>query len=211
MLCRFVFAFWWSVFVICIWTHIRQPLHVWTVDRHSTQIVQVKKTIQPIAFKNVSVIWTDMVTDAIHLELVQTISNTIGVVSIMSAKMSVFEDSFRDKVIETYDIAIQNVSVKSAYLDLLQDDIHLSPFRRIEIVPNIEWSFGSDKIPDFERSGHFKDGKWYEGQDSTQLGFGALFAWCMGVVFLVVMRRPNVQATVVVKRKKRIFKQQIIS
>lgn len=211
MLCRFVFAFWWSVFVIGIWRHVKQPLHVWTVDRHTTPIVKVKKTIQPIAFKNASVLWADMVTDNIHLELMKTTPNSLGHINIESATMSVFEDSFRDKVIERYDIAIQNVSVESAYLDLLQDDIHLSPFRRIEIVPSIDWSFGSDKVPNFERSGHFKDGKWYEGQDSTQLGFGALFAWCMGVVFLVVMRRPTSQSTVVVKRKKRIFKQVIIS
>ena len=187
-----------------IWAHLRQPLHVWTVDRHSTPVVKVKKTIRPIAFKNASVIWVDMLTDAIHLELVKTTPDSLGEVSIETAKMSVFENNFRDTVIETYDIAIQNVSIESAYLDLMQDDIHLSPFRRIEIMPNIDWSFGSSEVPDFERSGHFKDGKWYEGRDSSQLGFGALFAWCMGVVFLVVMRRKS--GTVVVKRQKRIFK-----
>lgn len=204
MLCRFVFAFWWSVFVIGIWSHLHQPLHVWTVDRHATSIVKVKKTIKPIVFKNASVKWADMLTDAIHLELKKTTPDSLGDVSIKTAKMSVFEDSFRDRVIETYDIAIQHGSIESAYLDLLQDDIHLSPFRRIEIMPTIDWSFGSSEEPDFDRAGHFKDGKWYEGRDSTQLGFGALFAWCMGVVFLVVMRRKS--GTVVVTRKKRIFK-----
>lgn len=204
MLCRFVFGFWWSVFVIAIWSQMRQPLHKWTVDRHSTQIVTVKKTLQPIIFKNASVLWVNTQTDAVHLELERTTPAHLGEVSIASAKMFAFEDSFRDKVVETYDVSIGNVSIENASLDLLQDDIHLSPFRRIEITPALDWQLGSDDVPIFEREGHFKAGVWYEGRDSTQLGFGALFAWCMGVIFLVVMRRPS--QPVVVKRQKRIFK-----
>ena len=57
-------------------------------------------------------------------------------------------------------------------------------------------------------AGYFKNGKWYEGGDTKQMGFGALFAWCMGVVFLVVMRRP--QDNFVAKRQKRIFKQSLL-
>jgi len=204
MLCRFVFAFWWSIFVIGIWNHLRKPLHVWTVDQHSKSVVKVKKTLSPIAFQNASVLWVDLDTDVVHLDLVHTSLETLGNVSIDSAKMSVFQDGFRDHVCEIYDIAIQTTSVESAHFDLLQSDIHLSPFRRIEIFPKIDWSFGNDDIPEFDRSGHFKDGKWYEGQDGSQLGFGSLFAWCMGVVFLVVMRR-NSNGTIVVQRKKRIF------
>lgn len=203
MFCRFVFSFWWSIFVCGIWWHLRQPLHVWKVDRHETKTIVFKKKISPLYLKNASIIKINSLQDKVELDLATNFSH-FGNVSIFYAKMNVYENGFRDKKMEVYNINISGNTIESAYLDLLQDDIHLSPFRRIEIMPAIDWSFGSSEVPDFERAGHFKDGKWYEGRDSTQLGFGALFAWCMGVVFLVVMRRKS--GTVVVKRKKRIFK-----
>lgn len=202
MLCRFVFSFWWSVFVWGVWWHLRQPLHVWTVDRHDGKTVTVSQTLTPLEFSNASIIWLDMLKDSVHLELRPTMDAKVGIVE---ANMLVYEDGFRDTVMEKYEIVLSNVTIEDAHLDLLQDDVHLSPFRRIEIVPGIDWEVGSSDIPDFERPGYFKDGKWYEGRDATQLGFGALFAWCMGVVFLVVMRRGT-RGTVVVRRKKRIFK-----
>lgn len=208
MLCRFVFAFWWSIFVWGVWSHLRQPMHVWTVDRHEAKTVSVTATLRPIEFANVSVLWLDRLKDSVHLELRQTLAASAGDVGIDNAHMFVFEDSFRDTVMETYPIAFANVSIEDAHLDLLQDDIHLSPFRRIQIQPKMTWALGSADVPDLERVGYFKDGKWYEGSDPTQIGFGALCAWCIGVIFLVVMRRRSSTGTVVVKRKKRIFKQQ---
>ena len=205
MLCRFVFSLWWSIFVWGIWWHLRQPLHVWTVDRHQGKTVKVSQVLKPIVFANASVLWVDKLTDLVHLDLKKTPDAYLGNVKIASADMLVFEDGFRDNVMEKYSIEIGNVTVEDAHLDLTQGDIHLSPFRRIEISPSIDWTLGSAEVADFVRPGRFKDGKWYEGRDSTQLGFGALFAWCMGVVFLVVMRRGN-QGAVVVKRQKRIFK-----
>tara|TARA_B110000008_G_scaffold115509_1_gene118262 strand:+ start:18748 stop:19365 length:618 start_codon:yes stop_codon:yes gene_type:complete len=205
MLCRFVFSFWWSIFVLGIWWHLRQPLHVWTVDRHQGETIKVTKVLRPIEFTNASVLWLNALSDIVHLDLKKTTDAKMGEVSIATANMLVFEDSFRDTVMERYPVNITDVAIEDAHLDITQDDIHLSPFRRIQITPKIHWTLGSSDVPDFERSGHFKDGKWFEGRDSAQLGFGALFAWCMGVVFLVVMRRGN-QGTVVVKRQKRIFK-----
>jgi hypothetical protein len=209
MLCRFVFAFWWSVFVVGIWFHLNEPLHVWTIDRHPTKIVRISKTIRPIEFKNASVLWIDMLTDSIQLNLQRTVSNNLGHVGIKHAEMQVFENDFGDNIMEVYSLGVTNVSLEDSQIEIKGDDIHLSPFRRIFIFPSIDWTVGSSEVPDFERAGHFKDGKWYEGRDSTQLGFGALFAWCMGVVFLVVMRRKSgtvVVKRIVVKRKKRIFK-----
>lgn len=202
MLCRFVFAFWWSIFVVGIWYHLHQPLHIWTVDRHEMQRIHVRKTFQPIKFENTSVLWIDMLKDSVHLELINTMPDHN--VSIVTSKMYVYENSFRDTVMEVYGMQFDAVDIENAHINLVQDDVHLSPFRTIEISPQLSLNITSSEEPDLYRAGHFKDGKWYEGRDSTQLGFGALFAWCMGVVFLVVMRRKS--GTVVVKRKKRIFK-----
>lgn len=207
MLCRFVFSLWWSIFVWGIWSHLRQPMHMWTVDRHDTKTVSVSQTLSPLEFANASVIWLDMLEDSVHLDLRKTSDARMGDVHIDEVHMYVYEDSFRDTVTEQYQVQTSNVTIEQAHIDLLQDDVHLSPFRRIEIIPKMTWSLGSEDVPDFERLGYFKNGKWYEGRDAAQLGFGALFAWCMGVVFLVIMRRPHDQGTVVVRRKKRIFKQ----
>lgn len=180
-------------------------MHIWTVDRHDTKTVSVTQTLTPIVFANASVMWLDMLSDTVHLDLQK--STNIGKVSIDSAEMLVYEDGFRDKVMEKYNVMLSNVTIEQAHLDLLQDDVHLSPFRSIQVFPRIDWSLGNEDVPNFERIGHFKDGKWYEGRDTAQLGAGALFAWCMGVVFLIVMRRPkNHGQTVVIRRKKRIFK-----
>lgn len=211
MLCRFVFSLWWSVFVWGVWSHLNQPLHMWTVDRHDGETVTVSKTFTPIVFANASVLWLDMLKDSVHLDLQKTTDPDIGTVEIKSASMFVYDNGFRDSVVERYDIILTNVTLEDAHLDLMQDDVHLSPFRRIEVVPEMKWSLGSSDVPDFERFGYFKNGKWYEGRDAAQLGFGALFAWCVGVIFLVVMRRGSGAGTVVVKRKKRIFKQRSIN
>lgn len=206
MLCRFVFALWWSVFVWGVWTHLRQPMHVWVVDRHVGHTVSVSRTLRPLFFANASVLWLDMLKDSVRLDLDIVDHVDIGKVGMASGKMLVFEDSFRDTVMEEYDLALTNVSLKEAHIDLMQDDIHLSPFRRVKITPSVEWTLGGSDVTDMERVGYFKDGKWYEGRDATQVGFAALSAWCMGIMFLVIMRRQSQGGTVVVRRKKRIFK-----
>ena len=144
MLCRFVFSLWWSVFVWGIWSHLRQPLHVWTVDRHDSKTVSVTQSIRPIEFANASVLWLDMLKDSVHLDLRKT--EELGTVVLDGAEMLVFEDSFRDTVMERYDIILTNVSIESAHLDLLQDDVHYSPFRRIKIFPKIDWNLGDSNI-----------------------------------------------------------------
>ena len=208
MLCRFVFGFWWSAFVAGVWYHLRQPMHVWTVDRHNTQRIHVTKSFQPIEFKNASVLWIDNLKDSVHLELQNTMPEQA--VEIADAKMYVYENCIRDTVMEVYDLQLGGSNVADAHLNLVQDDCHLSPFRRIEILPKLTFNMTSDKEPDLYRAGYFKNGKWYEGGDTAQMGFGTLFAWCMGVVFLVVMRRPQNDSTIVVKREKRIFKEPLL-
>ena len=209
MYCRFVFAFWWSIFVGCVWWHLNQPLQRWTVDRHQTKTVSLSATLRPIIFGNTSVIWLDMWTDRVDLDLERNISVNAGTVSIKSMQINVYENSFRDKVMEMYPVTVPDVPIEDVHLEFEQDDIHLSPFRRLVVTPRMQWDLGSDEDYTMERAGHFKDGFWIEGRDATQLGAGALFAWCMGVVFLTVMRRTGAATTIVVKRQKRIFKDAI--
>jgi len=76
-------------------------------------------------------------------------------------------------------------------LTIIQHDSHYSPFRRLEVEPNIKWNFGGEYTSPVERIGRFKNGRWYEGEDPMQVGMYVLFAWCLGIIFLVVMRNNN--------------------
>ena len=82
------------------------------------------------------------------------------------------------------------------HLTIIQNDSHYSPFRRLRVEPTIEWTFGGEYTTHVERVGRFQNGRWYEGEDPMQVGMYVLFAWCLGVIFLVVMRTPNDTGTV---------------
>lgn len=207
MLCTGVFALWWSFFVWSVWRHLRpNERHIWAIDRHTTQVVDVALTVTPLAFANASVLWLDTQTDSVHLDLVQTIDNTMGKASVKEAIMNVHDSGFDGGLIEVYPINIAVADVDKAHLHLFQNDSHYSPFRTIVLKPAVEWLLGGGELQQEERFGQIKKGQWYEGEDPLQMFVGVLFAWCMGVVFLVVMRRPREEQTVVVTgRKKRVF------
>lgn len=206
MLCRFVFGFWWSLFVWRIWFRIRpNSLHIWSVDRHTTTVVNVQHAFAPIAFANVSLLWLDSLTDQIQLDLVQTTKPSMGAVSVEQAIMNVYTNGVRDTEMERYPVSMPNTTLEQMHLTFLQQDSHYSPFRRLRIEPKIEWSLGGGDIVGQERVGHFKDGRWYEGEDPMHVGGCVLFAWGVGMIFLIVMRRPNNSTIIVAGRRKRVF------
>ena len=200
MLCRFFFALWWSFFVWCIWHHVRPAeLHVWSIDRHTTTVLDVSLALSPLKFQNLSVLWVDTLTDRVHLDLLA--DTTMGTVSVKKAMMNVYENGFNDKLMEVYPVDISYDSLENAHLNMLQNDTHFSPFRSIVLEPKIEWLLGGNEITAKERVGYVKNGRWYEGDDPMQLGGSVLFAWCMGIIFLVVMRRPNSTETIIVQEQ----------
>ena len=198
---------WWSLFVGGIWHHLRpSEQHIWTIDRHTTKVVDVAVTLTPLAFVNVSVLWLDKERDSVHLDLVQTSDKTMGTVSVKDAIMNVYESGFDGGLVEVYTVNIDVDDIDKAHLHMLQNDSHYSPFRTIVLTPSVEWSLGGGVLMQEERVGQFKHGLWYEGEDPLQIFGGVLFAWCMGIVFLVVMRHPHEQQTVIVTgRQKRVF------
>lgn len=207
MLCTCVFALWWSFFVGGIWHHLRPAdRHVWTIDRHATHVVDVAVTLAPLGFANVSVLWLDSDMDRVHLDLVQTTDRTMGMVSVKQATMKVFECGFEGDRVEVYPVNIDSESVEQAHIQVLQNDSHYSPFRTIVLVPAVKWLLGGADTGVQERVGHIKNGQWYEGNDPLQMFVGLLFAWCTGLAFLVIMRRPPVDQFVIVGgRQKRVF------
>lgn len=207
MLCRCVFALWWSFFVGGIWHHMRPAeRHIWNIDRHTTRVVNVNATLTPFEFANASVLWLDAERDRVHLDLVQTMDKTIGTVSVKEAIMNVYECGFDDRLVEVYPVNIAHADIDKAHLHLFQNDSHYSPFRTIVVKPGVEWLLGGAELQQEERVGQIKNGQWYEGEDPLQMFGGVLFAWCMGIVFLVIMRQPQrVQTFVVAGRRKRVF------
>lgn len=105
MLCRCVFAFWWSIFVLAVWRHIRPPnLQQWSVDKHTTTAILTSNTFTPLQFENASILWLDSLTDTITIDLVQTIPLAMGVVSVKKAVMNVYETDSRTTMMEKYSI-----------------------------------------------------------------------------------------------------------
>lgn len=200
MLCRIVFGFWWSIFIWRTWHHLKpQELHIWSVDKHTTNIVHVDHQFAPIAFKNTSIIWINDVNDRVDVQLVRTTPQKMGIVTIKQAIMNVYETDYRDNEMERYHVQIPSTAVDNMHLTLLQNDSHYSPFRRLEIVPEIEWTLGGDDIITNERVGRFKNGRWYEGEDPMHIGMGVLGTWAVGIMFLILMRQPDSSRT------KRLF------
>lgn len=198
MICRFVFAVWWSVLVWAIWDHIRpSELHVWSVDRHTVPTVSVVRTFAPIQFDDASVLWLNATKDRVHLELSQTIKASMGTVSVRKATMNVYETAARTEQMETYTIDSRSLGLTN--WTVTQDDPHYSPFRRLVIEPYINWTLGGDAPETDERLGYFKDGRWLEGEDPGQIFAAVLFAWCVGVIFLVITREST-------SRQKRVYK-----
>lgn len=205
MVCRFVFGVWWSILVWAIWAHIRpQELHIWTVDRHATPTIVVKRVFSPIQFENASILSLNSTLDRVSLDLTHTTDASMGHVSIDKAYMHVYDTPERTSRRETYTVALQTGILSDMHLAILQDDTHYSPFRRIVIEPKINWTLGGDPLENDERVGFFKEGRWLEGTDPTQLFSAVLFAWCVGVVFLVVTRRHSDTT-----RQKRVYKNMI--
>lgn len=207
MLCTGVFALWWSFFVWGVWQHLRPAeRHIWAIDRHTTQIIDVSITLTPLEFANASVLWLDTEMDSVELDLVQTIDQNMATVSVKEAVMNVYDSGFDGGLIEMYNVNIDIVDVDNAHLQIFQNDSHYSPYRTIVVKPNVDWVLGGAELAQEERFGQIKEGMWYEGEDQMQMFVGVLFAWCMGLVFLVVMRRPREeQSIVVVGRQKRVF------
>jgi len=200
MICRIVFAVWWSVLVWAIWDHIRSSeLHVWSVDRHTVPTVSVVRTFAPIQFDDASVLWLNATKDRVHLELSQTTKASMGTVSVRKATMNVYETAARNEQMETYTVDVPSLPVGQLHLTVTQDDPHYSPFRRFVIEPHIDWTLGGDAPDTDERIGYFNDGRWLEGDDPSQMFAAVLFAWCVGVIFLVVTRESN-------GRQKRVYK-----
>ena len=105
MLSRCVFGFWWSIFVLTIWRHIRpKNIQQWSVDKHTTRNIRVSNTFTPLKFENASILWLDSLTDNITIELSQTIPIEMAVVTVKKAVMNVYETDSRSKMMEKYSI-----------------------------------------------------------------------------------------------------------
>ena len=189
-LCTIMFLIWWTVFVCTIWHETYKPKRRWylhATPQHIKKVVQVR----PIEFENTSILWVSILEDRVSMDLRTTILPALGKTSISSLSMDVFECDNCTKVSEVYDIPFDAFApVENTTWSFFQNDVHLSPFRRINIMPSIDWSVGtSDGHVSKNRPGKFMNDIWEEGQDITiSIGLTCL-AWGMGLTFLIVTRK----------------------
>lgn len=209
-----VFLVWWTVFVCVVWHETYKPKRRWYL--HTTpQHIQKSIQLQPLTFQNTNVTWVSILEDKIDLNLGVSVSTALATLSVASMSMDVFECDNCTKVSEVYDIPFDaSVPIENSTWSFFQNDVHLSPFRRLNVVPAMAWTVGSSEgHVSKHRPGKFKNDIWEEGQDIT-ISIGLTFlAWGIGLAFLIIMRkrsgrnvrivfnRPSVKPKVAEKRK----------
>jgi hypothetical protein len=197
--CSFFFLFWWTIFICIAWRQTYKPVHRWRVHKNNKRISK-KIILQPIQFRSVNILWINPISDKISIDIVQTTSPEMGEVRIKHMEMEVFETPSRENVSEIYSMPFEHDrAMEYTHIGIIQDDVHLSPFRRLKIYPEIIWSFGNvKKGVGHERQGKFIGSVWQEGQE-LNMSIGLTFlAWAAGLFFVVVTRQSS-------KRKIRVF------
>ena len=194
---------------MCVmWHQTFRPIQQWNVHSPSERLDR-EFQLSPIYFQNASVLWLDLIRDDVDIEIAR--NPGFESVEIDKMQMEVYEDGFRSKVAEIYDIDLSYVDdpITSIY-NFEQEDVHLSPFRKLVVYPKMDLHFGSTGWVPSERRGKFIDGVWQEGQDmETSVGL-TLVAWLMGLIFLVVgRRRRGRKMRIIMDDKKGIHNKEI--
>ena len=137
-----------------------------------------------------------MISDYVSIQVVP--NTTLGTVNVSNLHMQVFEDVNRTKLSEIYNIQ-WNWEPAQNNLTFIQNDVHLSPYRRLVLHPNIQWELGSDAPVVQQKYGRFIKNTWQEGYDQTSAMGIAFLAWFAGLLFLIFTRPHKDQ------REHRIF------
>ena len=190
--CILVFLVWWTVFVCAVWHETYKPKRRWYL--HTTpQRIHKSIQIRPLKFKHTNLTWISILEDKIDLNLSVSVPKALATPSVASMSMDVFECENCTKVSEVYDIPFNaSAPIENSTWSFFQNDVHLSPFRRLNVVPVLDWMVGNveGRVPK-SRPGKFINDIWEEGQDIT-ISIGLTFlAWGMGLAFLIITRKKS--------------------
>ena len=194
--CSIFFLTWWTIFICIVHQQLAKPHRSWHLAKTTNQQTKTLQTT-PIFFKNASVQWLDMTNDAVALDIGQ--HSIFGTSNITNAHMQVFEDQNRTALSEIYNI-VWKWTKHTHTFSFVQNDVHLSPYRRIVLHPNVDWDIGTSQPAVTQlKFGRFIKNTWQEGYDRTTTMGIAFVAWFVGLMF-VIFTRPRWE-----HRTKRIF------
>jgi hypothetical protein len=153
--------------------------------------------IEPIKFKDASIEWVDLTNDIMSVEMES--DTHFGRTNLTNVYMQVFEDINRTKISEVYNI-IWNWNILTNNFSFVQNDVHLSPYRRLVVYPQIAWDLGTSTTDITQQKfGRYVKNTWQEGYDKTTSMGIAFIAWFAGLLFLILYRPGHKQ------RQPRIF------
>lgn len=177
---------WWFVWtaIICIgaWWDSTQSAVRWRVHRPVRRLERTVH-IKPIVFQNTSVLWLNSLSDQIDLTLIDKSHDTIGETDIDKLQMCVYNDINRTDLAEIYEVDYALFRDGVWNYSFLQTDIHLSPFRRLQVFPKVNWALGTgDCAWCFPRRGYFYRGWWIEPQLWRYPPWA--ITWAIGIVII---------------------------
>lgn len=161
-----------------MWWDRQQSAVRWRIHRPMTRIERTLE-FRPLRFQNASVLWVNTLSDEIDLSLVDATKPTMGETSIDSLQMLVYDDPNRTNVAEIYHINVDDIHSGNA--TFLQNDVHLSPFRRLVVYPKLVWNLGMGACDwCFPRRGSYVNGWWVEPLPWRWVPW--VFVWSIGML-----------------------------
>ena len=198
--CSLFFLFWWTIFILIAWHQTYKPVERWRVYTKNKRISS-KIVLKPIVFDSASIMWINKISDKMKIDIEQTTSPEMGDVYVKKIEMQVYESDKRENISEVYNVPFEHGrTIEYTHIEMLQNDVHLSPYRKLKVYPMIDWQFnmGSKKVS-HSRGGQFIGSIWQEGSQ-LNISVGLTFlAWAAGIFFLIITRKNSS------RRKVRVF------
>lgn len=171
---------WTLVLILAAWWDHRSKACRWRVHRPVKKIERTVE-IKPIRFRNASILWMNTLSDEVDLTLVDVSDPDMGDVDVQRLETRVYGDVDRTDLLEIYETAFDVSGDDMWNYTFLENDAHLSPFRRLVVYPKVTWTLGQGSCQwCFPRWGYFNRGWWVEPKP---LRLSIWFtAWAAGIV-----------------------------
>jgi len=148
--------------------------------------------VKPIIFKNASVLWLNTLSDELDISLIDISHHAVGDVDIEKLQMRVYNDMNRTDLAEIYEVDYDIFQDGQWNYTFLQADIHLSPFRRLMVFPQVNWTFGNGWCDwCFPRRGYYYKGWWVEPRPGRWVRW--VVVWFIGIGIQYFWRRKVVR------------------
>ena len=169
----------WSLVIILVaWWEREKTARVWRIHRPVQRLERTHK-VKPIIFSNASVLWLNAISKDVDMTLKDVSDPALGDVNIEKLEMRIYNDAGRSDLTEIYAVDFTDRGYDTWNYSMIQYDVHLSPFRRIAVIPHVSWTLGGGGCDwCFPRWGYFKRGWWIEPRPFSWAPW--LILWAVG-------------------------------